>query len=248
MGYKVAFIVSYFSVFLNSAYSQDNDSIVRAIFIKIYNQQYPEAGSLLSGKRQQIELFYYDILRIDLGWWKYITSAPGSDSRQFSDLLKSTCPAGEPTTAEGKIRQLVGWSYQLRLDLKRYNFIRAVILRSKIKHLLNELKIMPGAFPEDKKNLFALYDLLFRYFDQVVSPFSLKNKRAEREEALKQIEQIPFGDDLMVETLAHYFIGKIYLEIEKTPEKATPHFKKIAGMYPQNKIFRDLLIETAKGQ
>ncbi|HCE57923.1 MAG TPA: hypothetical protein DER09_08905, partial [Prolixibacteraceae bacterium] len=47
-------------------------------------------------------------------------------------------------------------------------------------------------------------------------------------------------EDLIVATLAHYFLGRIYTKIEKQPEKGRVHFQVLARRFPQNRLFDDL--------
>jgi hypothetical protein len=64
--------------------------------------------------------------------------------------------------------------------------------------------------------------------------------------ALMKIEEYTREDDLIISTLASYFLGKIYLNIEKEPEKGNQHFKTLTERYPQNTIFQELYSESAK--
>jgi len=96
-------------------------------------------------------------------------------------------------------------------------------------------------YPENRLKLFDLYNLLFQYFDNVFNPFFLDSKRNERENALKKIEFFASDDDIIVNTLANYFLGKIYLNIEKEPRKSKVHLEFLLNKYPNNLSIRELL-------
>lgn len=137
-------------------------------------------------------------------------------------------------------------SYSARYELKRYNIPGALILRSKIKTLLAEINRHVLEFPENRLKLFDLYKLLFQYFDNVFNPLFLENKRIERENALEKLETYTTDDDIVVNTLSNYFLGKIYLNIEKEPLKSKAYFEVLRNKYPDNRTLVELLKECEK--
>jgi hypothetical protein len=233
------------TVFATSGFSQQNDKVVDDVFEYFYNQQFAEADSLLKLHNEEIEPFYFDIITIDLNWWRHVFYPSELNSQQFNALLKSM-KQENTNTPEEKIKHLVWLSYQLRFEFKRYNIFGAIRLRSEIKKLLEEIKVNELNYSNNRIKLFHLYNALFRYFDNILNPFFSENIRSERQSALLEIEGYTRDDDLIISTLASYFLGKIYLNIEKDPAKGNQHFKTLTERYPQNTIFRELLSESAK--
>jgi hypothetical protein len=233
------------TVFATSGFSQQNDKVVDDVFEYFYNQQFAEADSLLKLHNEEIEPFYFDIITIDLNWWRHVFYPSELNSQQFNALLKSM-KQENTNTPEEKIKHLVWLSYQLRFEFKRYNIFGAIRLRSEIKKLLEEIKVNELNYSNNRIELFHLYNSLFRYFDNILNPFFSENIRSERQSALLEIEGYTRDDDLIISTLASYFLGKIYLNIEKDPAKGNQHFKTLTERYPQNTIFRELLSESAK--
>lgn len=233
------------TAFTTSGFSNQNEKVIDDVFKYIYNQQFPQADSLLVLQSDKIEPFYFDILTIDLNWWRHVFYPSELNSKQFNSLLKSM-EQENTDTPDKKIKHLVWLSYQLRFEFKRYNIIGAIRLRSEIKNLLEEIKISELNYSKKRIKLFHLYNSLFRYFDNILNPFFSENIRSERQSALLEIESYTREDDLIISTLASYFLGKIYLNIEKEPAKGNQHFKKLTGRYPQNTIFQELLSESAK--
>jgi hypothetical protein len=137
-------------------------------------------------------------------------------------------------------------SYQLRFEFKRYNIIGAIRLRSEIKNLLEEIKVNELKYSNNRIKLYYLYNALFTYFDNILNPFFSEKIRNERENALRNIEKYTREDDLILSTLASYFLGKIYLNIEKEPEKGNLYFKTLTDRYPQNTVFQELFSESAR--
>jgi len=214
-------------------------SAIDTIFTLIYNQQYEKADSLLIASNDQFDAFYSDILRMDLYWWKYVTISSNNELHQLNQLLKDFNLSGR-NKLDFKLKELITLSYQLRLKLMRFNVPAALILRSRIKQLLLEINRKELSFSENKLKLFDLYNILFLYFDNIFNPFFLESKRTERTNALSQIEHYTHENDLIVETLAHYFLGKIYINIENNPRKGKIHFEILSKKYPRNSLFSEL--------
>lgn len=228
-----------------SGFSNQNEKVIDDVFKYIYNQQFHEADSLLELQRGKIEPFYFDILTIDLNWWRHVLYPSELNSKQFDTLLKSM-EQENTNTPDRKIKHLVWLSYQLRFEFKRYNIIGAVRLRSEIKKLLEEIKLNELNYNNNRIKLFYLYNALFRYFDNILNPFFSENIRKERQSALLEIESYTRENDLIISTLSGYFLGKIYLNIEKDPAKGNEHFKTLTDLYPQNTIFRELYSESVR--
>ena len=214
-------------------------SAIDTIFTLIYNQQYEKADSLLIVSNDQFDAFYSDILKMDLYWWKYVTISSNNELHQLNQLLKDFNLSGR-NKLDFKLKELITLSYQLRLKLMRFNVPAALILRSRIKQLLLEINRKELSFSENKLKLFDLYNILFLYFDNIFNPFFLESKRTERTNALSQIEHYTHENDLIVETLAHYFLGKIYINIENNPRKGKIHFEILSKKYPRNLLFSEL--------
>lgn len=228
-----------------AGHSNPSEKVIDDVFRLIYNQQFSEADSLLEIEQDKIEPFYADILTIDLNWWRHVLYPSEFNAQQFNSLLKSM-EQEKTNTPEKKIKHLVWLSYQLRFEFKRYNIIGAIRLRSEIKNLLEEIKVNELNYSNNRIKLYHLYDALFTYFDNILNPFFSEKIRNERENALVNIEKYTREDDLILSTLSSYFLGKIYLNIEKKPKKGNLHFKTLTDRYPQNTVFQELFSESIR--
>lgn len=233
------FVVSFiFAMVFLSGYSNSVSKDIEAIFLLIYNQQYQEAGSFLETSASEFDSFYTDILKLDLFWWRYITTRSSDDSRQLNQLLKDFSTS-DNNNLDYRLKELITLSYRVRYEFKRFNIPGAVILRSKIKNLLAQLNQEELPFSKNRLKLFELYNELFSYFDNIINPFFIENKRIERENALIKIEKFTHDDDLIVATLASYFLGRIYISIENDPAAARKYFHILTTQYPGNIHFAE---------
>lgn len=237
---RFVFTIVFITSFQSLGFSTEKDSIVNSIFTSIYNQQFIRADSLLSEQKEQLDLFYYDILRIDLFWWKYSTTRSKTDAVNLTDLLEDYIET--EINSEGKIKQLIGKSYLLRYQRKRYNLIGVYGLRSDINQLLSELKRNELPIAGNELKLFDLYMTLFQYFEYV-NPFSIWSKTPERNRYLLKLEEFVKEENLIINTMAHYFLGRIYQKVERDPNNGKTHFKILSAKFPENKLFIEHLAD-----
>lgn len=213
--------------------------LVESVFFLIHNQKYDKAESVLLKNGEQYDKFYTDILQLDLHWWRYVSSPSSRESEKLTHFLKALSKTNQ-NAVDKNLKQLILLSYRVRFELMRFNIPGAFILRTKIKKLLAEIKKDELHYSRNRLKLYDLYNELFLYFDNIINPLFLESRRKTRTKALQQIEKYTTEDDLIVKTTAHYFLGKIYLNIEKEPRKSTRHFNYLTNKYPDNLIFEEL--------
>ena len=128
----------------------------------------------------------------------------------------------------------------MRYEIKRYNLIGALIIRSDVREQIEAIKSSDLSFLGDRQNLFDLYLSLFDYFDTSINPFSFGRKSEAYSKSLQTLEKYSHDNDLILSTMAHYFLGRIYTKVEKQPEKGQAHFKVLAQRFPKNALFQEL--------
>ena len=223
----------------NKVFSNETDSTVIKIFTLIYNQQFVEAEKALESDRTLIEPFYHNILKLDLFWWKYSLSKSKEDSKAFKSVLEEFEKFSQNTT-EGRINNLICSLYQMRYEVKRYNLIGALIIRSEVCDQIEEFKNEDLSFLGDRQKLFDLQLVLFNFFEETINPFSFGKKSDEYLKSLSVLEKYSLEDDFILSTLAHYFLGRIYTKVEKQPEKGKTHFMILSKRFPKNVLFYEL--------
>jgi hypothetical protein len=211
------------------------------IFTLIYNQQFREAHQMLEEEKQAIGGLYYGILSIDLAWWRYISTRNPADLDVFLKLCND-CKGEDSGLLQDNIARFVGLNYLMRYEVKQGNFLRAGFLHLKVKAQLRQLDLKT-ATPEQTKFL-KLYQYLFYYFEKKYIPFSANPESVSRIGALDLLHGFCSDSDIIVSSLSNYFLGKIYLEVEKQPGKATEYFRTLTQRFPSNLIFPELLRDS----
>ncbi len=221
-------------------FSQETDSVVYRIFDLIYNQQSDAAETMLKAQQGKSNQFYLNILNIDLYWWKYSIFRTKTDARNLVEVMDHFNQA-KTETVEYKINNLIESSYRLRYEIKRYNLLEAVLLRSKVRGEMEELKKEKLPLNKSELRLFQLYQTLFQYFDIALNPFFISNKQENRQKILAALEKFTRDQNPIISTMAHYFLGRIYMKMERNREKGREYFSYLAQKYPLNQFFAEQL-------
>jgi hypothetical protein len=212
---------------------------VEQIFTLIYNQEFNKAEKLLNTEQDHLDSFYSRILKLDLYWWKYSLSRSKEDANVFKDVLEDF-DAATQNTKEERINELIRLSYKMRYELKKYNLISVILIRSDVRKQIELLKSETLNIPAEQLKLFDLYLALFQYFDSAINPFSIERKSSELSASLLLLEKYTHEDDLITSTIAHYFLGRILIKVEDNSEKGREHFTVLANRFPKNSLFRDI--------
>lgn len=218
-----------------------NDSIVHQVFVLIYNEKYTEAHTKIETNKTMLGSFYSDVLKIDLLWWEFVQSQQNHTEQKEFILFLEKFDHTSQNSSELKLRQLIKNSYQIRYEFKRFNIIGAMSTRTTLKNLLDEIMAEELPFPESHLKLLGVYSALFQYFDNLVNPFFNKGRRENRASALVRVERYTHDDDIIVKTLSLYFLGRIYLNIEKEKEKGIRCFAELSNYYTHNALFKEVV-------
>lgn len=222
--------------------SNAQQSVPDSVFSLIYNQKFDSAETLLHTNKSNINPVYYAVLDVDMNYWKNVSDKEKTDYKSFESLLQKYHPEAAETQDQ-KIIELITLSYQLRYELKRLRLFSAISTRKKALELFNELSPNAHKLSRNQRELFELYQSLINYFDYYMKPPFSRNKRLNMDEAIQKVNQLTQSQQFIVKTLSSYFLGKIYLRFEKTPENGKSYFDWLKNTYPENKRFQELFEE-----
>ncbi|HPE76628.1 MAG TPA: hypothetical protein PLC80_11110 [Draconibacterium sp.] len=239
MNLRFSVIVVFMFSLLPAGFSAERDTTVQSIFTLIYNQQFIKAEKALEQKNSNVDPFYHNILKLDLFWWKYSLTKSKQDAKVLKQVLDEL-GGSEQKTREAKINNLIKSSYEMRYEIKRYNFVGALIIRSDVRKQIEILRKEDLTFLGDKRKLFDFYLTLFDYFDENMNPFLFGSKSEKYLKSLSTLEIYSLDKDLILSTMAHYFLGRIYMKVEKQPEKGQLHFRVLSQRFPENSLFKEL--------
>ncbi|MCD4666051.1 MAG: hypothetical protein K8R68_12340 [Bacteroidales bacterium] len=237
-GKKIIFIslIIFANVDLSFAENPSNTRLIsRQIFKLIYNFEFNEAELLLN--TCEINVATKELLAADLLWWRLIGNNDAQEFKQFMDLLdkrKETSKFWD--THEG---QIIYKSYEIRYNLACNHYISTIIDYSSLKELMRQENSEGIAEIQDVRALYEMYQTFLTilenyYFKQFFS------KKSKQHIALliESIEKQCGSDDVVVNTLSHYFLFKFYSEVDREDSKAYNHGIVLKELYPENEIFK----------
>lgn len=212
------------------------DSKVTQVFTLIYNARFDEAEKMLGNTDFQNESFYFQVLKLDLFWWKYSISKSKPDEEKLNAVF-DWFSAQDKNTEYSEINRLIWLSYKMRFELKRKNYVKAFFLKGEVENQLKMVQKKTGSLPENQRKLLSVFVLLLQYSHEASSVFG---KEEEKQAILKKLHQMATDSDWMVSSEAHYFLGRIYTKLEKEPPKGQIHFQTLSRRFPQNALFANL--------
>ncbi len=233
---SVLFFCAFLMIHLHG-FAGKTDSIASNVFILIYEENLQEAERELELQKHDLNDFYYLLLNLDLHWWKYRTTTSKQNTQKLEDLLK-TLDAEKAESNQQKINRLLAKSYQLRYEKKKLNLLGMISTRSEMRQLVAEVD--PNFFSEssDEQKLLETYITMFQYIEDV----NFLSNQINSEERLKQLDRMEkFAEDEneMLNTIARFFLARMYQKVENQPETGLKHYKILTDKYPGNSTFAE---------
>ena len=158
-----------------------------------------------------------NILNLDLYWWRYSMSRSRKDAVNLKNALMDL-ESKETKSVEANIYRLIQLSYRFRYEVKRYNVIGAIILRSDIREQINKVETEGIPFSDYRVKLFELYLDLFEFSENTLKPFMI-NSNVLRWISSHLRPDIILDLGLIVSVLSRYsfFLSVIALMLCTTP-------------------------------
>lgn len=222
--------------------AQTNEQVIR-VFTLLYNARFDEAEIMLKKAEFQAELFYFQVLKLDLFWWKYSISKSKTDEEKLNNMLNWFSEQNK-NSKYNEINKLIWLSYKMRFEVKRKNYVKAFLLNGEVTDQLEVVRKNRVSLPEGEQKLLAVFTLLLQYTNEAGSVFG---KDAEKQAYVGQLQQFAADSDWIVSSEAHYFLGRIYTKMEKEQQKGKIHFQELSRRFPQNTLFAELAAGRASG-
>ena len=219
-----------------SSLNAQPDSQLTQVFTFIYNVRFDEAEKMLGNADFQNETFYFQVLKLDLFWWKYSISKSKADEEKLNSVL-NWFSEQDKNMEYSEINRLIWLSYKMRFEVKRKNYVKAFFLKGEVEDQFKVVQKIPVRLPENQQKLLSVFVLLLQYSHEAGSVFG---NEAEKQVCLKKLHHLAADNDWMVSSEAHYFLGRIYTKMEKEPLNGRIHFQTLSRRFPQNWLFADL--------
>lgn len=216
-------------------------SIPGEIFTLIYQQNLVEAEQVLRINKSHLNDFYFTFLNLDLHWWKYRTTYSKTAGKELDNLIENSILT-EVKTRKQKMRQLIVKSYQMRYAKKKFRLFEMLSARSEMKDLIDEIEAENDQFIGTEQKLFESYLIMFQYIENI-NFFSNHKKSEERMKKLRRMERFTSEENVILNTIAYFFLARMYQQVEREPDKGLEYYKILTKKYPGNKTFAEYQAE-----
>lgn len=232
ISFLLAFVA--YSSYTNKVYS--NEDYTDSIFFHIYNQQFDQAENELIHSKQTLKPLTYNLLTTDLTWWKAISLNNKVDFDILENNLTEKLSKVEKLSSQNNLEELLYLNYLLRLTAINNQPFKMLNYFIRINKFIESFD--NSSLPVEEQNIFDIFKAVFNISKTKVLVFNTGFKN----ENIKILKGFQESSSLVNKTTACYFLGKIYFEIEKSPEQAIEYYSKLCKLYPNNMIFKNELL------
>ncbi len=234
----------FFSASINS-HAKPPEIIANKAIQALQKFDFQKADSLCNAMEQVSSGYLTYLTRANYLWWQIVTQAPDEEleQRYLASLDKAYEAIQIKINSEYNHEDLFYFinifALKARLNVKNKEYIRA------IRHLRNSIGYIEESFGKEPQNPnLYLTSGLYNYvadFGAVKYPFlrfyTILYPKGDMQKGLLQLIRASEYNDMVVQTEAHYFLMKIYLELEPDFENAIVHAKWLVDHYPENLLY-----------
>jgi hypothetical protein len=213
------------------------DQNFQKIFRLIYQQRYAEAEREIVSSGKLSDPLHRKILMLDLKWWEAISKEEKPDFSEFESELAENVTQLKAGNYDNTLFQMIILTYSLRLSAKKGQIFSMMSNMYKINQLISQFdeSLLEG----HDREIYQIYKAVFLVGKSKLILFNAQLK----EQGMQTLESYLTSPNIVVLTVAHYSLAKIYFEIEKSYEKSAFYFQKLCTIYPENYIFSKSLNE-----
>jgi len=219
------------SVSSESSASNNPDKSFEKIFDLIYKQQFSDASHELLQSKKRLDRWEYHILNLDLLWWEMISADSTDDYERLESALANHSSDLRDIENPDTLEELINLSYSLRLAAVKKNSLLVMLNIFRINRIIERMDI--DRLSMEQKEIFNIYTALFNISKSKLFFPGSKLRR----ESIEILESNLSSINPVYQTISCYFLSKVYLEMDKSPEKARIYCKQLCKIYPGNKIF-----------
>lgn len=212
----------------------------------LYGLNFSTADSLISEIEKANDTHYLShIARANYYWWQIITNAPNESLQVqfFAELESAEKILRKNSTKEldyfETFYNIYVYASMARLDLLNESYLQGLRNLNRSVRFINasignEYSFTPFLLTS------GLYNYLVDHGNSMYPMFRLYTMflpQASRHKGLRQLKTAAQADDLVVSTESHYFLMKIFQEIEKDFQNALIHARWLTENHPRNLVF-----------
>lgn len=244
---KNYFLTSLCFIFLSHlGYTSGVETISAHALKEMHRFDFHRADSLAQIlERHHPNHFLTHFTRANYNWWLIITHPrDGNLERAYLSSLNNALEAIEKSSGSNMAGNKLFWviniyAFKARLDLMNHNFLKAIRHMDKCIGYINKSMGHEQKYP----NLYltsGLYNFLSAYGAlkyPFLRPYTIFYPKGDMDKGIQQLYAATENANPVINTEAHYFLMRIYLDLKRDLSKASYHAGWLTVHYPENLIF-----------
>jgi hypothetical protein len=203
-----------------------------SIFYYIYNQEFKQAERSLQKDRSNLPPNLYHLYETDLRWWKTLSQPQPNNFLGLEAFLQQQLKRLENHSFNPGIAELITLNYLMRLKAIQNQPFKLFTYYLRIQKLINNFD--QSLLSPEERSMYEIYTAVFN-----VGKSKLLMNVKLRDDSIEQIKKHQDSSQTNIQTIAFYFLAKIYIDIEKSPRQAAFYYSRLCARYPNNAIFRN---------
>jgi len=222
---------------------------------ELYNGSYKKADSIIQKNESEFKSnSSYYLLSANFFWWKIITGdkSKQNENQFFAQLNKSKKLNNRKNNQNVNHidlrNSILIHAFKTRFEMLDNQYLSAV---QDLKNCIDYLKTSFGK--EEEYPDFLLTSGLYNYFsDYACEQYTFVRMvfkiypRGNKHKGLLMLGQATQKSDIFLKTESHYFLMKIYFDLEKDYPKAKINCRALLNLYPENHIYQLYWIHIQK--
>jgi hypothetical protein len=214
------------------AANNPNFKNVDSIFYHIYNQQFDIAEMELSNSKIGLKSSIYFLLETDLLWWRTLSANSETAFAHFEEyLIKNLTYYSTPANVTS-LEKFVCLNYLLRMMATTNQHLKMINYFFKVNWYIDSFD--NSSLSVEEKDIVSIYNAVFNIGKSKILFINSKNNLTN----IAILKSYLNSQSIVNKTLSHYFLAKIYTDIENVPSESKIHYRQLCLLYPNNQIFK----------
>lgn len=223
---------------------------INQIFEKIYNYQLLSADSIVSQELIKNNLIEWQLLKINIAWWQIVSG--NHEDKYWNKIFLNQIDQGIKQIGKSNLDidknqfyYIILYAFRTRYDVFNDKYFSAV---SHLNSCIHQIK--KSFEKEDEFEPFYLTSGLYYYFMAkswenypLLRPYLKLYPKGDKIKGLSYLFKMAKSEDIFLKSEAHYFLMRIFYDMEKQYDKAAFHAGYLLKLYPDNIIYRYYLIK-----
>lgn len=225
--------------------SQEKQRVINEVLAHIYDYKFSSAGTMLDSlQRVEPSSTEWHLLRANVAWWQLLAGKVNDPEleRMFESNLEAVTKQLDKKnlTLEQTYQAILVRAFEARYALLNENYLAGV---RQLNACIDQVSETFGNEPQFEP--LYLTSGLYYYFMQMahedyifLRPYLMFFPDGDKAQGLQYLQRMANTNDVFLRNEGHYFLLRIYYDVEKDYAKAREQVADLLKRHPENLIYR----------